>query len=143
MIFIIILFTLLSYRLYLLYYKKFYKQKKTQKWFNKIVLDDNNKSLHAKSGWGYLTEEKFNEKILFELNKYNIKFKDNDSIIDIGCGSGSIFKIIKNINNKINIYGTDLSINCIKLEKKLIQKFKIIFILMICLPNIKCLMITV
>ena len=65
------------------------------------------------------------EKLYFSSRKRAIELldlKDNQTVIDIACGTGSNFKHIKASNDKVTLYGTDYSSGMLKKGQDSIEK---------------------
>ncbi len=65
------------------------------------------------------------EKLYFSSRKRAIELldlKDNQTVIDIACGTGANFKHIKASNDKIILYGTDYSSGMLKKGQDSIEK---------------------
>lgn len=65
------------------------------------------------------------EKLYFSSRKRAIELldlKDNQTVIDIACGTGANFKHIKASNHKIILYGTDYSKGMLKKGQDSIEK---------------------
>lgn len=65
------------------------------------------------------------EKLYFSSRKRAIELldlKDNQTVIDIACGTGANFKHIKASNDKITLYGTDYSSGMLKKGQDSIEK---------------------
>lgn len=65
------------------------------------------------------------EKLYFSSRKRAIELldlQDNQTVIDIACGTGANFKNIKATNHKITLYGTDYSSGMLKKGHELIEK---------------------
>jgi len=64
------------------------------------------------------------EQLYFSSRKRAIELldlKDNQTVIDIACGTGANFKHIKASNDKITLYGTDYSSGMLKKGQDLIE----------------------
>ena len=100
-----------------------------KKKFKKIIeiynKNKNNKNEYAKVLWS--SQLSMDNRMKFFLKEIkNLKFK---SWIDIGCGTGRLFELLKQSKYKnIKIYGLDLNPNLIKFCKKKKFKFKIKFL---------------
>ena len=55
----------------------------------------------------------------------NLRLKENDSVIDIGCGSGSITVELCLQCQKGKVFGVDLDFQAVNLTKKNLEKFKV------------------
>ncbi len=65
------------------------------------------------------------EKLYFSSRKRAIELldlKDNQTVIDIACGTGANFKHIKANNDKVILYGTDYSTGMLKKGQNVIEK---------------------
>ena len=65
------------------------------------------------------------EKLYFNSRKRAVELldlKDNQTVIDIACGTGANFKHIKASNDKIILYGTDYSSGMLKKGQDSIKK---------------------
>lgn len=77
------------------------------------------------------------ENLMLEQNRYTGHFfiterlknylKDNTDVLDLGSGTGLVGAIIASFNNKVNIYGADISKNMSKEASKLYNKNKIVY----------------
>ena len=56
-------------------------------WFEKDA-QQHDKPLHVRSGWGYMSNNEFNDIIDDWLVKMNPPIKDGDSCFEMGCGVG-------------------------------------------------------
>lgn len=65
------------------------------------------------------------EKLYFSSRQRAIELldlQDNQTVIDIACGTGANFKNIKESNNKVTLYGTDYSSGMLKKGQDSIEK---------------------
>ncbi len=79
--------------------------------YNKRILDHGNTIDSLASG----TEER--RKIRFEILT-EVGIKENDSVLDLGCGYGDYFSYLKNNIGKCNYLGIDINENLIDFAKK-------------------------
>jgi ubiquinone/menaquinone biosynthesis C-methylase UbiE len=66
------------------------------------------------------------EKLYFSSRKRAIELldlKDDQTVIDIACGTGANFKHIKESNDKVTLYGTDYSRGMLKKGQDSIEKY--------------------
>ena len=84
------------------------KQKESRlEWFNSLATEKSN-TLHALSGWGYMSEEEYNNVVDQALKELSIK--EGDSVFELGCGVGADLKRIRDVYGKtISIGGSDIS----------------------------------
>lgn len=92
-----------------------------------------NKPLHIRSGWGYLSEKHFNEMTDSWLHKMNPPITQNESVFELGCGVGAILTYISNRltsdgftnhhtgQNSILVGGSDFSPNAIQVAKDIFK----------------------
>lgn len=65
------------------------------------------------------------EKLYFESRKRAVELldlKEGQILIDVACGTGANFKLIKKNNSKFSLYGTDYSAGMLKKAQDLIEK---------------------
>ena len=87
-------------------FKKWQKRERLD-WFENIALKGE-MPLHAASGWGYMSHEIYDEMVLHVLSVMPIK--SNDTVFELGCGVGAVFKLIRRVwGESISIGGSDLS----------------------------------
>jgi|688.fasta_scaffold62146_5 ubiquinone/menaquinone biosynthesis C-methylase UbiE len=101
---------------YPIVFKDIYK-KKTQQWFSEIANKDDTVHLHHMSGWNYINQEDWDNLCNDFLQGINLQ--KNGNLFDAGCGTGALFKYVKNINPEIKLYGCDINEDAIKKCRKL------------------------
>ena len=75
-------------------------------------------SLHAQSGWGYLSENEYNSMVDYVVEKMRIK--NYDSVFEFGCGVGAVLLRIQNVYGKeISVGGSDFSLQQIKRAREI------------------------
>jgi phosphorylcholine metabolism protein LicD len=81
-------------------------QRKTQQWFTETV-NKNGVPLHHMSGWNYINQEEWDNLCTTFLQGVDIhKIK---RLFDAGCGVGSLFNYVANINPQVKLYGCDIN----------------------------------
>ena len=92
------------------------QQESRLQWFENVA-QKTDIPLHAASGWGYMSEEEYNNMVYHVLNKMSIK--DTDSVFELGCGVGAVLQLIKSAyGERVTIGGSDLSVQAIaKIQK--------------------------
>ena len=91
-------------------------------WFEKDA-QQHDKPLHVRSGWGYMSNNEFNDIIDDWLVKMNPPIKDGDSCFEMGCGVGAVLTHINNqYNNSLTLSGSDFSPNAIEVIKSVFDK---------------------
>jgi len=66
--------------------------------------------------------------LLFNPVKKAVEFvnvKKNSKILDAGCGTGNLLKILEDKNKGLKLYGVDISKEMLKIAKKKLKKAKI------------------
>ena len=93
------------------------KQKESRlEWFNSLATEKSN-TLHALSGWGYMSEDEYNNVVDQALKELSIK--EGDSVFELGCGVGADLKRIRDVYGKtISIGGSDISHQAIEKIRK-------------------------
>ena len=94
-------------------YQNFKVKQKGQRlqWFEDLAQQDNI-PLHAASGYGYMSEDEYNNMVDQVLQEMPIE--KGDSIFELGCGVGADLKRIRNnYGETVAIGGSDLSENAI------------------------------
>ena len=93
------------------------KQKESRlEWFNSLATEKSN-TLHAMSGWGYMSEDEYNNVVDQALKELSIK--EGDSVFELGCGVGADLKRIRDVHGKtISIGGSDISHQAIEKIRK-------------------------
>jgi hypothetical protein len=76
----------------------------------KKIYNENNKYINANTGSGASLKYDI---LRLENSFNNIKeyLKHKDRFLDIGCNNGSFLKIVRNFNNSIDLFGTDVSLS--------------------------------
>ena len=89
-------------------------------WFEDLAQQDNI-PLHAASGYGYMSEDEYNNMVDQVLQEMPIE--KGDSIFELGCGVGADLKRIRNnYGETVAIGGSDLSENAILKIRELFPK---------------------
>ncbi|MEK6859844.1 MAG: class I SAM-dependent methyltransferase [Nanoarchaeota archaeon] len=54
-----------------------------------------------------------------------VKIKNNSKILDVGCGTGNLLKILEKQNKNNHLYGIDISEEMLKIARKKLKKAKL------------------
>ena len=104
------------------YYERFKKwqQESRLAWFEDVA-QNNELPLHAASGWDYMSELQYNEMVHHVLQEMAIK--SDDSVFEVGCGTGTALKLIWLIyGENISVGGSDLSPHAITKIREIFPK---------------------
>ena len=85
-------------------------------WFQKDAIK--NGELHVKSGWGYMSQQTFNEIINDWMSKMDPPIKDGEKVFEMGCGVGAILKHIQNSKQNVIVSGSDISPKAIEVANQ-------------------------
>ena len=100
-------------------FKSIQKQNRFDWFENAARLNDS--PLHTQSGWGYLSEDEYNNMVVHVLQRMSIQ--KEDSVFEFGCGVGAVLLLIQNIYGKnISVGGSDFSFQQIKRARQIFPK---------------------